>query len=90
MSEPLDATTVTTTTVILRRSDGTVVPAWVRYDAAVHQIVMMPRTVLANGTYRAEVTTGVKDSAGNTLSAPYTIQFTVGSERKVYVPVIQR
>ncbi len=90
VSEALDDTTVTSTTVMLRRSGGTTIPARVAFDPALQQIVLMPRTVLTTGAYSVTVTTGVKDRAGNALTAPYTIQFMVGTERRIYLPVIQR
>jgi hypothetical protein len=90
VSEALDDTTVTSTTVMLRRSGGTTIPARVTFDPALQQIVLMPRTVLTTGAYSVTVTTGVKDRAGNALTAPYTIQFMVGTERRIYLPVIQR
>ncbi len=90
VSEALDDTTVTSTTVVLRRSDGTTIPARITFDPALQQIVLIPRTVLTTGAYSVTVTTGVKDGAGNALTAPYTIQFMVGTERRIYLPVIQR
>ncbi|WP_298482113.1 right-handed parallel beta-helix repeat-containing protein [uncultured Chloroflexus sp.] len=89
VSEALDETTLTPTTVTLTR-DGTSVAASVRFDSGANYIVVTPRSLLHNGVYRVTVTTGVKDVAGNALAAPYTMSFTIGTRREVYVPLVAR
>ncbi|WP_322496421.1 right-handed parallel beta-helix repeat-containing protein [Chloroflexus sp.] len=89
VSELLDVTTLTTTTVTLTR-DGTPVAASVGFDSGGYHIVVTPRSLLSNGVYRLSVTTGVKDRAGNALAAPYTTSFMIGTRRNVFVPLVLR
>lgn len=91
MSEPLDATTVTTATVTLAREGSAAVAASVAFDGGTNQIVLVPRTALGDGAYTATVTAGVKDMAGNALAAAHIWRFTVGApERYIYLPLVLR
>ncbi len=89
VSEQLDVTTLTTTTVTLNRN-GAPVAASVGFDSGGYHIVVTPRSLLSNGVYRLSVTTGVKDQAGNAPAAPYTVSFMIGTQRNVYVPLVSR
>jgi methionine-rich copper-binding protein CopC len=70
-SEPMDASTITATTfkMVKLNADGTTtkVTATVSYDAATKQAILDPASNLSSGTYKATVTTGAQDSAGNAL-----------------------
>jgi|GEM_PF-627768 len=91
ISEPLDATTVTTATVTLAREGGAAVTASASFDGGTNQIVLVPRAALSDGRYVVTVTTGVKDAAGNALAAAHTWRFTVGApERHIYLPLMLR
>ncbi|MCX7670763.1 MAG: Ig-like domain-containing protein, partial [Anaerolineae bacterium] len=91
VSEPLDATTVHSGTVTLARSSGAAVAASAAFNGGANQIVLTPRVALGDGEYRATVTTGIKDVAGNGLAAAYTARFTVGDPTKrIYLPLVLR
>lgn len=68
-SEPMNAATLNTTTVLLyRQGTTTPVPASVTYVAATKRVVLDPNSLLiAGATYRAVVNIGAKDTAGNRL-----------------------
>lgn len=69
VSEPLDATTVTTQRLRLLR-DGIAVEVLVEFDAALAQLSLRPRVALQPGaSYRIEVLAGITDLAGNPLAA---------------------
>ncbi len=91
MSEPLDATTVTSATVTLARAGSAALAASVAFDGGANQIVLVPRVALTAGRYAVTVTTGVKDAAGNALAAAHTWRFTIGPpERRLYLPLVLR
>ena len=68
-SEPVRRDTLTRTTVrLLQGRQATPVKARLRYDADRERVVLTPRTALRSATtYRVQVTTGVRDVAGNRL-----------------------
>jgi len=77
-SEPVQAATITTSTFTLATA-GATVPATVAYDSASQTATLTPSAALAaSTTYTAKVS-GVKDIAGNTMTAPFTWSFTTGS-----------
>jgi hypothetical protein len=74
--ERMDALTITTTTFTVRRGDSEVLGA-VTYDAGTRTATFTPSGPFVLMTrYIATITTGVKDVAGNSLSANYTWSFT--------------
>jgi hypothetical protein len=76
-SAPLDPTTVTTSTVVLKDSGGNAVAASVSYDDPSRTITLTPTSTLsASATYTVDVTTGVKGSDGTALGADDTWTFT--------------
>ena len=73
----MDATTINSSSFVLRDPSSTVVPAAVAYTAATHTAILTPNSSLAAGTtYTATITTGVKDLSGNALLANFTWSFT--------------
>jgi Bacterial Ig-like domain/Calcineurin-like phosphoesterase len=72
-SEPMDENTITATTfkLVKLNSDGTttkVTDTTVTYDTATKKAILDPTSDLSTGqTYKATVTTGAQDSAGNAL-----------------------
>lgn len=77
-SEPIHASTLTTSSLTLTRSgDTTPVAATVSYEAASKTAKLDPSSALAASTsYAARVTTGVRDVAGNALVADRLWSFT--------------
>jgi transposase-like protein len=81
-AEAMDAATLNTTTYTLARADdGSLVTAPVSYDAANRTAILRPSSPLSPGaTYRAKVTTGAKDVAGNPLAADKVWSFTTSTQ----------
>jgi hypothetical protein len=83
-SEPVDASTVTAGTVLLRDGSNNLVPASVAYTPGNSTAILTPTTQFsAQTTYQATVVGGasgtrVKDLAGNALPASVTWSFTTG------------
>jgi hypothetical protein len=81
-SERIDAASVTSSTFALRDQSNSVVPATVAYNTATNTAILTPlQSLAASTTYAATIaagTTGVRDAAGNGLSADYTWSFTTG------------
>ena len=79
-SEPMNASSVSGTTVLLRDPSSTTIPAVVTYDAATQTATLDPTNPLSDmTTYTATVkggSAGVKDLAGNALATDETWTFT--------------
>jgi hypothetical protein len=79
-SEPMDAATITTSTLILTGPGAGAVSGTVTYTSSPPMAHFTPSTDLAAGiAYIATVTTGVTDVAGNALAANYTWNFTTAA-----------
>ncbi|PDW04270.1 right-handed parallel beta-helix repeat-containing protein [Candidatus Viridilinea mediisalina] len=90
MSEPLDATTVTTASVTLTGDNGPIA-ALVSFDPSSNQIILYPREALADGIYSVSVGTEVTDRAGNGLASPFVLRFSIGEAAaalRVYLPLV--
>jgi methionine-rich copper-binding protein CopC len=89
-SEPMDASTITTTNIVLRNTGtSAVVPATVTYNAATNVATLTPNGPLSNSTgYTLTVTTGVKDAAGNALATQFTSQFNTAGIADTTAPTI--
>lgn len=82
-SEPMNAATISASTIELRDPAGAVVPAVVTYNAATRVATLNPNANLATGNayYTAVVrggASGAKDAAGNALTADVSWAFTTG------------
>jgi hypothetical protein len=85
-NEPMDATTIGTSTFELHGVSNAVVPATVTYDAASRTATLVPAAALAylttytavvrGGTAGAEGVSGVKDTAGNVMTTDFSWSFT--------------
>ena len=84
-SEPMDASTINTSTIELRNPSGVLVPATVSYNAGTGVATLTPSAALSGlSTYAATVRGGgtdprVKDSAGNALVANSSWSFTTAA-----------
>jgi glucose/arabinose dehydrogenase len=83
-SEPMNASTTTTTTfTLIRQGTSTPVAASVTYDSATRVATLTPAAALqVSSTYTATVksgTTGVKDVAGNALASDYVWSFSTSA-----------
>ena len=76
-NEGVLASTINSSTFVLTNSSGTVVPATVTYNGSTYTATLTPSSTLASSAnYTATVTTGITDSAGHALPAPYSWSFT--------------
>ena len=76
-SNPLDASTISTSTFAVAGPGGTSVTGTVTSDAPSGVAIFTPASNLAaNTAYTATVTTGVKDSKGNALASTFVWSFT--------------
>ncbi len=88
--EELDPASVSASTITLRDNGGNLVPASVSYLGYSLSARLTPTNLLAySASYRATVTTDVKDKAGNPLASPYVFSFTTGANPDVTPPVVQ-
>lgn len=79
-SEPMNAASITSTTLKLSGPGATPVAGTVTYTTSPAMAHFTPTTALAVGTaYTATVTTGVQDAAGNALAANYSWNFTTSA-----------
>ena len=79
-SEDMDASSITGTTFKLTKKGSTKkIGAAVSYEASTDTAKLDPNQDLTRGvTYKAVVTTGARDAAGNPLAQQYRWFFTVG------------
>src|SRR3989442_1119612 len=84
-SEGMNASTITTSTFVLRNPSNAVVASAVSYNASTSVATLMPTQPLAaSTTYTATITGGaggVSDLAGNVLASSYVWSFTTGASR---------
>ncbi len=82
-NNPMDASTISTSTVVLTDSQGNVVAATVTYDAGSQTATLTPSAPLSNSTtYTLTVSGGaggVADTDGDTLAADFTSTFTTAA-----------
>jgi Bacterial Ig-like domain len=80
-SEAMDPATLTPATFIVTTSGGALIPGNVTYASASNTAQFTPTNPLPNaGTVLVNITTGVKDVAGNSLAADYHFNFTTRDE----------
>ena len=82
-SEAMNASTITTSTFVLRNPGGNVVASTVSYNAGTNVATLTPSAPLApSTTYTATITggvSGVKDLAGNALASDFVWSFATGT-----------
>jgi hypothetical protein len=88
-SEGMDPLTLTSATFTLACPAGSPVAGIVGYAVGGNLTTLTPSIPLpANTTCTARLTTGVADSAGNHLAAPFSWSFTTGAAPDVTAPVV--
>src|SRR5205085_3875064 len=85
-SEPMDAATITGTTVLLKQ--GVTAVAGVVTKTATTATFTPTASLTANSVYTGTVTTGAKDVAGNALALEKTFTFTTGAAPDVSAPTV--
>jgi uncharacterized repeat protein (TIGR01451 family) len=90
IDEPLDADTITTTSVLLQSEKGEIPDYTVSYDEYLRAIrIDLHEPLRLNETYIVAISTEVKDTSGNSLAQDFTWHFTTWSQ-KLYLPLIVR
>jgi uncharacterized repeat protein (TIGR01451 family) len=91
-SEAMDAATVTDGVVQMADGAGQPVPVSVAYDGVTRRATIYPRQALRGETwYTVTVDAGVKDLAGNPISADYSWSFqTRRTGHTLYLPLLMR
>lgn len=90
LSEALDTTTLTQATMFLKNAAGETVPSTVAYDASTRRASLVPAAALqAMSEYTVTMTTGIKDTSGNALSAAYSWSFTTEASIAPTAPLAQ-
>ncbi|NJM42668.1 MAG: Ig-like domain-containing protein [Anaerolineae bacterium] len=78
-SEPMNASTINTTSFSVQNSTGILVTGTVSYDSVNRWALLRPNALLQpNTTYIGSILTDVKDLAGNALATPSNWSFTTG------------
>jgi hypothetical protein len=85
-SEPMDAATITGTTVLLKQ--GATAVAGVVTKTATTATFTPTASFTGNTVYTGTVTTGAKDMAGNALALEKTFSFTTGAAPDVSAPTV--
>jgi Bacterial Ig-like domain len=79
-SKAMNPATINDTTFLLAGPGPTSVPGVVTYDAPGNTAIFTPSSTLALSTvYTATITTGAKDTFGNSLASDFVWSFTTGS-----------
>jgi hypothetical protein len=87
MSEPVDPTTVTATSITLKRG-ATVLPGALALLDANRRIRLTPTLLLQPSTVHTLTIGGLRDTAGNVMAAPVTITFTTGTGADLVSPAV--
>lgn len=91
-NETMTASTITTSTILLRTANGVQVAATIAYSGATNTATLTPSSPLAySSTYTATVRggfPGVKDLAGNALALDATASFTTAPAPDVAPPTV--
>lgn len=72
-NQPVDITTVNTTTILLKDAENQSISGSIYCNGTTVQFI--PSLQLSEGPYRAEITTGVRDPAGNPLADKFSWSF---------------
>lgn len=76
-NEAVDPATVNSTNIVLRvTSSGAVVPAAITYNATTRTVTLKPGAALAQSTGYTVTVSGIRDPAGNQMTAPFQFSFT--------------
>ena len=89
-SEAMSSTSIMNSTIQLLDQNGQVVPAFVGYDEARDQAVVVPRVALrGTSSYTVLVSRDVRDASGNTMAVDYVLTFRTAvspSQLRLFVP----
>ena len=90
-SEPLDTTTVTTTSILLEHSEGGSTNITLNYSEWSNWLTIVEREPWQAGDYTVTLFTGLTDTSGNPLSedVSWTFSVTIESEN-LFLPFLIR
>ena len=78
-NEAVQASTVTSSNLVLKSSSGATVPAAVSYNSSTNTATLTPSALLANSTTYTATVSGVEDTAGDPMAAPFSWSFTTAA-----------
>lgn len=87
-SEAIDPATVTNATIVLTTGGVPVNLTSLSYDATNRIVTMTPAALTGGQIYTAQVTTNVRDLAGNRVATPYIWSFTTAAGPDVTLPTV--
>jgi uncharacterized repeat protein (TIGR01451 family) len=92
-SEPVDAATVTTQTLIIRNEEDQQIACQTDYDSVFRRVkIQLLEPLMINQTYTVTLTTGIFDTSGNPLVSNYSWSFTTGDkiigQQRIFLPLI--
>jgi methionine-rich copper-binding protein CopC len=77
-NEAVQASTITTTSFVLKSPTGAAVPATVGYNSTTNTATLTPSARLANSTTYTATISGITNAAGYTMTTTFTWSFTTG------------
>ena len=75
-SESVQASSITSSTFVLKDPSNNTVTATVSYNDTTHAATLQPSSPLANSTTYTATISGATDAAGNTMTGPFSWSFT--------------
>jgi methionine-rich copper-binding protein CopC len=77
-NEAVQASSITTSTFVLKGPGGSAVTAAVSYNSTTNTATLSPATLLANSTTYTATISGVTDAAGHVMASPFSWSYTTG------------
>ena len=77
-NEAVQASTITSSSLLLKSSSGATVPATVSYNSSTNTATLTPSALLAYATTYTATVSGVEDTAGDSMATPFSWSFTSG------------
>jgi len=80
-NKDIDATTISQTTFVVKDDSNTVINGTYTYNSGNKTVTFTPATIIRdNRQYTVTLTSGIKDTSGNSLHNPYSWSFTAAVE----------
>ena len=77
-NEPMQASSITTSSFVLKGPSGSAVTATVSYNSTTYTATLTPSSLLANMTTYTATLSGVTNAAANATASPFSWSFTTG------------
>ena len=87
-SESVQASSITSSTFVLKDPSNNTVTATVSYNDTTHAATLQPSSPLANSTTYTATISGATDAAGNTMTGPFSWSFTTTTTPPAAKPTV--